>query len=323
MSTQLDLVPVKPTTAIVGEPETRKRSKWFRLLVNDRVAAAAAAVLGLVFLTAIFGPMLVSRPRHPHRPRQFQPGAIHAGARMGQHPWDRPAGPQHAGPAHRRLPHHPVGRDPRRGDLRRRRIGDRHVGRLLPRLARNPRHARRRRDHELPVAAARGRRTVRVLPQRREHRSGAGDHAHPGLPAHRSRRVRRTAEPPVRRRRPHLRRQRALHHLAPRPTRRAADPADRRDPGLLLRHARRVLAELPRHRYPAARCQLGPDGVAGPHLPTHRVVAVVLPRPGHRHHHRVGDHPRRLGPHRHRPGQRWRLTVPQKRLSRFTRPAKA
>ena len=36
-----------------------RRSKWFRLLVNDRVAAAAAVVLGLVFLTAIFGPMLV------------------------------------------------------------------------------------------------------------------------------------------------------------------------------------------------------------------------------------------------------------------------
>jgi peptide/nickel transport system permease protein len=64
MSTQLDLVPVKPTTAIVGEPDTdaarrRDRSVWFRLLINDRVAAVAAAVLALVFLTAIFGPMLV------------------------------------------------------------------------------------------------------------------------------------------------------------------------------------------------------------------------------------------------------------------------
>ena len=41
MSTQLDLVPVKPTTAIVGEPDqaTHGASKWFRLLVNDRVAA--------------------------------------------------------------------------------------------------------------------------------------------------------------------------------------------------------------------------------------------------------------------------------------------
>jgi peptide/nickel transport system permease protein len=60
MSTQLDLVPVKPTTAIVGEP-TRKRagSKWLRLLVNDRVAAAAALVLGFVVLTALFGPMLL------------------------------------------------------------------------------------------------------------------------------------------------------------------------------------------------------------------------------------------------------------------------
>ena len=54
MSTQLDLVPVKPTTAIVGEPETRKRSKWFRLLANDRVATAAAIVLGLVILAKVF-----------------------------------------------------------------------------------------------------------------------------------------------------------------------------------------------------------------------------------------------------------------------------
>jgi peptide/nickel transport system permease protein len=40
MSTGLDLVPVKPTTAIVGEPTAKKRSgsKWFRMLVNDRVA---------------------------------------------------------------------------------------------------------------------------------------------------------------------------------------------------------------------------------------------------------------------------------------------
>jgi peptide/nickel transport system permease protein len=64
MSTQIDLVPVKPTTAIVGEAEDGKRRKagrsaWYRLLINDRVAAAAAVVLGLVFLTAIFGPMLV------------------------------------------------------------------------------------------------------------------------------------------------------------------------------------------------------------------------------------------------------------------------
>ncbi|ABM11860.1 ABC transporter permease [Mycolicibacterium vanbaalenii] len=62
--TQIDLVPVKPTTAIIGEDDTatsRRRggSLWFRLLVNDRVAATAACVLGLVFLTAILGPMLV------------------------------------------------------------------------------------------------------------------------------------------------------------------------------------------------------------------------------------------------------------------------
>jgi peptide/nickel transport system permease protein len=64
MSTQLDYVPAKPTTAIVGEADTetsgkRGGSSWYRLLINDRVAALAAAVLGLVFLTAVFGPTLV------------------------------------------------------------------------------------------------------------------------------------------------------------------------------------------------------------------------------------------------------------------------
>ncbi|ANW67638.1 ABC transporter permease [Mycolicibacterium tokaiense] len=56
------MVPVKPTTAIVGEPDTTKRrsgATWYRLLVNDRVAAAAAVVLGLVFLTALVGPTLM------------------------------------------------------------------------------------------------------------------------------------------------------------------------------------------------------------------------------------------------------------------------
>src|SRR3990170_1322993 len=65
MSTQLDLVPVKPTTAIVGEADTAAaasgRSIWVRLLLNDRVAACAAAILALVVLTAVFGPMLVGQ----------------------------------------------------------------------------------------------------------------------------------------------------------------------------------------------------------------------------------------------------------------------
>jgi len=61
MSTQIDLVPVKPTTAIVGTDgkNIRKRSKWLQLLINDKVAAAAAVILGFVVLTAVFGPMLV------------------------------------------------------------------------------------------------------------------------------------------------------------------------------------------------------------------------------------------------------------------------
>jgi peptide/nickel transport system permease protein len=64
MSSQLDMIPVKPTTAIVGEADTatarrKDRSVWLRLLVNDRVAAVAAAVLAVVFLVAVFGPMLM------------------------------------------------------------------------------------------------------------------------------------------------------------------------------------------------------------------------------------------------------------------------
>jgi peptide/nickel transport system permease protein len=61
MSTQIDLIPVKPTTAIVGADDSKKsgRSLWFRMLVNDRVAACAAAVLALVFLTALIGPMVM------------------------------------------------------------------------------------------------------------------------------------------------------------------------------------------------------------------------------------------------------------------------
>ncbi len=66
MSTSIDLIPVKPTTAIVGEDGTPSRTRkqsgpsfWLRLLSNDRVAIAAAGVLGIVALTAVFGPMLV------------------------------------------------------------------------------------------------------------------------------------------------------------------------------------------------------------------------------------------------------------------------
>ena len=62
MSTQLDLVPVKPTTAIVGEDAPKRpsgQSLWLRMLLNDRVAACAAGVLALVFLTALLGPWLM------------------------------------------------------------------------------------------------------------------------------------------------------------------------------------------------------------------------------------------------------------------------
>ena len=43
------------------------------------------------------------------------------------------------------------------------------------------------------------------------------------------------------------------------------------------RDARRIGPELPRHRHPAARGHLGPDGGAGPRLSGDRLVAVVLP----------------------------------------------
>ena len=72
------------------------------------------------------------------------------------------------------------------------------------------------------------------------------------------------------------------------------------------------LAVLPRHRHPAARRQLGPDGRPGPHLPADRLVAVVLPRPGDRHHHRVDDVLAAWVRIATDPDQRWRLTVPSK-----------
>src|SRR6185312_1898036 len=85
--------------------------------------------------------------------------------------------------------------------------------------------------------------------------------------------------------------------------------ADGCDAGLLLCDAGGELLELSGYRHPAAGHQLGPDGVTGPHLPAHRVVAVVLPGTGDRHHHRFGHHPRRMGPHRHRP---WAAVAPHR-----------
>ena len=175
-----------------------------------------------------------------------------------------------------------------------------------------------------PSAAAGRGGVVRVLAERRQYRCGAGDHPYPGVPAHGPRRVRRAGQPGARRRGPHVRRQPDLDHHAPCLSGGTADAADGGHAGLLLRHAGGVLAELPGHRHSATRRQLGPDGVAGPYLPAHRLVAVVLPRRGHRHHHGLGDHPRRLGPDRH--GSRsaaWRPHRPAKRLSRFTKTTKA
>jgi peptide/nickel transport system permease protein len=64
LSTQLDYVPAKPTTPVVGEDSTEvsprsSRSRWWRLLRGDRVAALAAVVLALAALTALVGPMLL------------------------------------------------------------------------------------------------------------------------------------------------------------------------------------------------------------------------------------------------------------------------
>ena len=68
MSTSIDLIPVKPTTAIVGEDGTPSRTRkqsgpsfWLRLLSNDRVALAAAGVLGIVvLLLLLLLPVVVS-----------------------------------------------------------------------------------------------------------------------------------------------------------------------------------------------------------------------------------------------------------------------
>jgi len=81
---------------------------------------------------------------------------------------------------------------------------------------------------------------------------------------------------------------------------RVADAADGRHPGLLLRHARGELLELPWHRYPAADVSWG--------LMVSQGRSTCTPpggcrssRPGHRHHHRLGHHPRRMGADRRRP----------------------
>ena len=146
MSTQLDLVPVKPTTAIVGEADTGRRKGGALEVVPDagqrprRRRRRRGPRPGLPHRD--LRPDAGRQPGHPHRSGQLQPGAVHAGARLGQHARHRSARPQHARPADRRLPDHVVGRDPRGGHLRRRRLDDRHVGRLLPRLARDRRDAR-------------------------------------------------------------------------------------------------------------------------------------------------------------------------------------
>ena len=183
--------------------------------------------------------------------------------------------------------------------LARRRLGDRHVGGLPPRLARDPRDADRRRDPELPVASDGGRRPVRVLA---EPANIVIVLAITRIPIY-LRTAR--AESAELQSRVFVDAARtfgagSLASSAAMSSHRAADAADGRHARLLLRHARRVVAELPRHRHPGTRRQLGSDGRPGAELAADRMVALLLPGPGHRHRDGVRRGPRRLGPAGHR-----------------------
>ena len=261
MSSGLDLVPVKPTTAIVGEPtKQRAASKWFRLLVNDRVATVAAAILGFVILTAIFGPMLVGDlatkidlDNSNQAPFTF----AHGWANF-------------------------LGTDP---------LGRSMLARLIVACQTTLSVAIPAVVISAIVGSAIGMWAGYYRGWRETVAMRVADviMSFPSLllavvvlyvfspSAANIVLVLAITRIPV-----YLRTARAesaelqsrlfvdaartfgasatVHHLPPRPADRAADAADRRDAGLLLRHARRVLIELPGHRHPAARRQLGPDG---------------------------------------------------------------
>jgi len=282
------------------------------MLVNDRVAAVAAAVLGLVSHRDL-RPMLVATC-HPHRPGQFKPAPFTpctAGQRARHDPLGRSMLGSSSWPAAPRC----RSRFPR-WYLRGRRLGDRHVGRLLPRVARDRRDARRRRDHELPslllavvvlyVFSSSAANIVAVLAITRipVYCAPPGPNR-PNCPAG----VSST---------PHARSAPADGPSSPGTScHRVADAADGRHLDFCYVMLAEQLLELPWHRYPAARRQLGTDGFAGPLLPHTAWWLLVLPglaivittvsatilaawaRI-------AGD-----------PAQRWRLTVPQKRLSRL------
>ncbi len=278
MSTQIDLVPVKPTTAIVGKsgtPAARRggASKWFRMLVNDRVAAVAAVILGLVFLTAIFGPMLVGNlATHIDLDNSNQAPFTLA------HGWANFLGTD------------PLGRS------------------MFARLIVACRTTLSVAIPAVVISAVVGSAIGMWAGYYRGWRETIAMRiadvimSFPSLllavvvlyvfspSAANIVLVLAITRIPV-----YLRTARAesaelqsrlfvdaartfgasagsiiWRHVLPD---RAADAADRRDAGLLLRHARRVLVELPRHRHPAARHQLGPDG-------RRRAAPICTPRGG-------------------------------------------
>ena len=50
-------VTIKTETA--AKPLAKRRQKWWQLLGKDKFAAVAAVILGIVVLTALFGPWLI------------------------------------------------------------------------------------------------------------------------------------------------------------------------------------------------------------------------------------------------------------------------
>ena len=134
-------------------------------------------------------PGAARRGRHQAEPARPQRPAVQPRAGLADVPRRRRARPAAARPDHRRGAEHA---DDRR--RRRRALGLRSAPALGlvagygPKLGRHRDHAAGRRDHVVPVAAARGDRALHAVALGRERDPRPRDHPHPDLPAHHPRR---------------------------------------------------------------------------------------------------------------------------------------
>ena len=147
----------------------RKKLSLFRLLLKDQFADVGAVIL-LIFvgLTAALRPVLMGDlatkqnllfANNARRSRSTPAGSTSSAAT----PWAAACSPDWSSPARTTLLGRRAGGGGGAGD----RLALGRVGRVPPGLAGKRLHAHRRHHHELPVAAAGGRRALRVQPQRR------------------------------------------------------------------------------------------------------------------------------------------------------------